>query len=141
MATAVTTDTLRALAGFRAGNGCAISMTVDLDPSSTPTIPDVKTKFNSAIAQAEKLAEHTAGAEVDRRIHDSGLRIVVVAPEEMRGDLESALSKEACDAIVGWATAEAHAGSNELLEIVRPLLDEARARADQEALARFEELH
>ena len=61
--------------------------------------------------------------------------------EEMRGDFESALSKEARDAIIGWATAEAHAGPKELLEIVRPLLDEAQARVDQEALERFEEAH
>jgi peptide chain release factor subunit 1 len=57
MATAVTTDTLRSLAAFRARNGCAITLTVDLDPSTTPTIPDVKTKLSSAIARAEKLAE------------------------------------------------------------------------------------
>jgi peptide chain release factor subunit 1 len=276
MATAVTTDTLRSLASFRARNGCAITLTVDLDPSTTPTIPDVKTKVSSVIAQAEKLADaidagrdcrlalradverlrewldndldrdgaraiavfassadglfrvlplaenvpdsahigaslhiaplvsaleregdlvlvvsrergtvyrfeggrlrevadeseeqpgqheqggwsqaryqrhidnlilrhlKTVGAEVDKRIHDRGLRIVVVSPEEMRGDFESALSKEAREAIIGWATAEAHASPSELLEIVRPLLDEARAREDQESLERFEEAH
>jgi peptide subunit release factor 1 (eRF1) len=276
MATAVTTDTLRSLAAFRAGNGCAISMYVDLDPSSTPTIPDVETKFNSLFSEAEKLAEtqpggrdcrlalrddlqrlrdwwddeldrdgarglaifassadgffqvlplaegvgdsvHIAptlclaplagvlgadgalvavvsrergvvyrleegrlrevadeseeqpgqhdqggwsqaryqrhidhlvqqhlkavGAEVDRHARRGGLRMVVVGPEEMRRDFESALSQEAREAIVGWTTAEAHAGPTELLDAARPLLDESRARADQEALARFEELH
>ena len=275
MATAVTTDTLRSLAAFRAGNGCAMSIYVDLDPSSTPTIPDVETKFNSLLSEAEKLADtrpggrdcrlalrddlqrlrdwwddeldrdgarglaiftssadgffralplaegvgdsvhiapslHLAplagalgregalvavvsrergvvyrfedgrlrevadeseeqpgqhdqggwsqaryqrhiehlvqqhlkavGAEVDRHARRGGLQIAVVGPEEMRRDFESALSQEARDAIVGWTTAEAHAGPRELLEAVRPLLDEARARADQEALERFEEL-
>jgi peptide chain release factor subunit 1 len=276
MATAVTTDTLRSLAAFRARNGCAITLTVDLDPSTTPTIPDVKTKVSSAIAQAEKLAEtidsgrdcrlalrsdverlrdwldhdldrdgarsiaifassaddlfrvlplaenipdsahigaslhiaplvsaleregdlvlvvsrergtvyrfeggrlrevadeseeqpgqhdqggwsqaryqrhidnlvhrhlKTVGAEVDKRIHDRGLRIVAVVSEEMRGELESTLSKEARESIIGWTTAEAHAGPSELLEVVRPLLDEARAREDQHALERYEEAH
>jgi peptide subunit release factor 1 (eRF1) len=276
MATAVTTDTLRSLAAFRAGNGCAISIYVDLDPSSTPTIPDVETKFNSLLSEAEKLAEarpggrdcrlalrddlqrlrdwwddeldrdgarglalfasaadgffqvlplaegvgdsvhiaptlclsplagvlgsdgalvavvsrergvvyrleegrlrevadeseeqpgqhdqggwsqaryqrhiehlvhqhlKTVGAEVDRHARRGGLRMVVVGPEEMRRDFESTLSQEAREAIVGWTTAEAHAGPTGLLDAARPLLDESRARADREALARFEELH
>lgn len=277
MATAVTTDTLRGLAAFRASNGCAISIYIDLDPSATPTTPDVQTKFNAVVSEAEKAAEAGAGAGRDCKLavredvarirewwadefdrdgaggvavfassgdgffralplvegagdsasigpslhlaplagaldrdgalvafvtrergtiyrfeggrleevadeseeqpgqHDQGgwsqaryqrhienlvqqhlksvgdaldeqartgdLRIVVVGPEEMRGELEAALSNEARAAIVGWTTAEAHAGPNELLAVVRPLLDEARARADQELLARFEELH
>jgi peptide chain release factor subunit 1 len=276
MATAVTTDSLRSLAAFRAPNGCAISIYIDLDPSSAPTIPDTETKFNAALAEAEKCADSTpggrdcklalrddlqrlrawwddefdrdgtrglalfassadgffealplaegvgdsvhigpslhlaplagtlgregalvcvisrerghvyrfqdgrleeiadeseeqpgqhdqggwsqaryqrhidhlvqqhlksVGGELDKRARRGGLQIVVVAPEEMRGDFESALSAEAREGIVGWTTAEAHAGPSELLEVVRPLLDEARARADQEALERFEEQH
>ncbi|HEY6960368.1 MAG TPA: Vms1/Ankzf1 family peptidyl-tRNA hydrolase [Gaiellaceae bacterium] len=277
MATAVTTDTLRGLAGFRAENGCALSMYIDLDPSAVPTTPDVETKFNSLLAEAEKAAEagaangrdcrmalrddlqrirdwwddelerggargiaifassadgffralpladglgdsvhlgptlhisplagaldrdgalvafvsrerghvyrfengrleevvdeseeqhgqhqqggwsqaryqrhidhlvqqhlKTVGGEIDKHLRGRGLQIVVVGPEEMRGDFESALSTEAREAIVGWTTAESHAGPNELIEVVRPLLDEARARSDQQALERFEELH
>ena len=278
MATVVTTDILRDLAAFRAANGCAISIYVDLDPSATPTIPDVETKFNSVLSEAEKAAETGAaaggrdcrmalrddlarirawwddeldrdgaqgiaifassadgffralplvdpagdsvhvgpslrisplvsaldrdgalvafvsrergtvyrfeggrlvevadeseeqpgqhdqggwaqaryqrhidhlvqqhlksvGGELDKHVRGSGLQIVVVGPDEMRGDFESALSNEAREAIVGWTTAEAHAGPSDLLEVVRPLLDEARARADEEALARFQELH
>src|SRR3954463_9882556 len=277
MATAVTTDTLRGLAGFRAGNGCALSIYIDLDPSSTPTIPDVETKVNSILAEAEKAAESgsshgrdcrlalrddlqrirdwwddefdrdgargvalfassadgffralplaegvgdavhigpalhisplvgaldrdgalvafisrergtvyrfqggrleevadeteeqpgqhdqggwsqaryqrhidhlvqqhlkAVGGEIDKRVRGGGLQIVVVGPEEMRGDFEGALSNEAREAIVGWTTAEAHAGPSALIEVVRPLLDEARARADEDALARFRELH
>src|SRR5581483_7325350 len=79
------------------------------------------------------------GDELDRRVQGGRLRIVVVGADEMRGDFESALSNEAREAIIGWTTAEGHAGPNELLEVVRPLLDEARAREDEEALARFDE--
>ena len=64
MATAVTTDTLRALAGFRAETGCAVSLYLDLSPSSTPTIPDVETKFNSLLSKAQKLADRN-GVKVD----------------------------------------------------------------------------
>jgi peptide chain release factor subunit 1 len=277
MATTVTESVLRRLAGFRAENGCAISIYLDLDPSSTPTIPDADTKFNSVIAEAERDAESrsderdcrlalrddlerirawwseefdrdgarsvvifassadglfealtlsdsvgdavrvghvlfvapllshlgrdgalvafvsrergtlyrfesgrlveiadesedvpsqhdqggwsqaryqrhidnivqqhlkTVAQELDKRARRSGsLQMVVVAPEEMRRNVESALSAEAREAIVGWATAEAHAGPNDLAEIARPLLDEASAREDAEAIARWEEAH
>jgi hypothetical protein len=276
MATALTTDTLRELAGFRASNGCALSIYLDLDPSSVPTAPAADTKFNSILSRVEKTAETVSGGrdcrlalrddlarlrafwddEFDRagvralalfassadglfrplpladgcpdvtsvaptlhltplvgmlrdegalvafvtrergsiyrfedgRLvevadeseeqpgrHDQGgwsqaryarhiehlvqqhlkivgeaidgqrrgdrLRLVMVVPEEMRGELEGKLSHEARNAVVGWTTAEAHAGPAQLLDVVRPLLDEARARDDAARLARFEELH
>jgi peptide chain release factor subunit 1 len=277
MATTVTENVLRRVAGFRAENGCAISIYVDLDPSSTPTIPDADTKFNAALAEAERDAEahadrrdcrlalredlgrirswwdgefdrdgvrgvalfassadgffeavtlpdsagdavrvghelyvtpllrqlgrdgalvafvsrergtlyrfqagrlvevadesddvpsqHDQGGwsqaryqrhiekivqqhlksvaqELDKRARRAGgLQMVVVAPEEMRRDFESALSAEAREAIVGWATAESHAGPTELAAVARPLLDAARAREDADAVARWEEAH
>ena len=276
MATVVTEGLLRELARFHARNGCAISIYVDFDPSTVPTVPDEKTKFRATVQEAEKKAEHRAAArgrdcklalEADfRRIkdwgddefdrdgarslavfassaddlfrimpllapangweigpelwlaplaaqlgqgdgalvavvsrergvvyklqegrlqeiadeseevpgrHDQGgwsqaryqrhienivlhhlksvsgeidrtvrggrrLHMVVVAPEEMRGELESKLSHEAREAIVGWAQAEAHASAGQILEVVRPLLDEARARDDQAMLERWQ---
>lgn len=276
MATTVTDDILRDLAGFHAATGCALSIYVDLDPSGVPTIPDVKTKVSSLLAEAEKQAEATAGGrdcrlalrddlarirewfgdeferdgakgiaifassgdrlfhtvplsegagdavsigeelylaplarrlgrgdgvlvvavsrergsvyrldggrlvevadeseeqpgqhdqggwsqgryqrhidhlvqqhlktvgdQVDRRLRGArGLRIVVVGPEEMRGDFEAALSSEAREAIAGWTTAEAHAGPTELLAAVRPIVDEAHARDELDAFERWEE--
>ncbi|HEY8778136.1 MAG TPA: hypothetical protein VIM33_16870, partial [Gaiellaceae bacterium] len=76
MATTVTDDLVRQLAAFRASNGCAISIYVDLDPSSTPTTPDVETKFNAVLSQAEKDAEAYA--------HDRGHECRMA----MREDLE-----------------------------------------------------
>jgi hypothetical protein len=64
---------------------------------------------------------------------------VIVAPEEMRSEFESTLTAEARDAIVGWATAEAHAGPTELLRVVLPLVGKARARSEEEALDRWRE--
>ncbi len=82
----------------------------------------------------------TVGDQVDRRLRGArGLRIVVVGPEEMRGDFEAALSSEAREAIAGWTTAEAHAGPKDLLAVVRPLVDEARARDELDAFERWEE--
>lgn len=276
MTSTVTETLLRRLAGFRAANGCAVSVYVDLDPSSTPTASDVDTKFNAVLSGAEKAAEARAddrdcrlalrddlerirswwasdfdrdgargvavfassadgffetlllpraagddawigtgfrisplvsqlggdgdlvavvsrergtvyrlesgrlveiadeteeqpgqhdqggwsqgryarhiehlvqqhlknvGGEIDRTLRGAtgGLQIVMVAPEEMRAEIERSLSHEARAAIIGWTTAEAHAGPVELLETVRPLLDEARARQEHDALGRWEE--
>jgi peptide chain release factor subunit 1 len=276
MAITVTTNLLRDLASFRAANGCALSLYLNLDPSTTPTAPDVDAKFRARVNEAEKLAEARAAerdcrtavredldrlqdwwdddferdglvhglalfasgadnlflvvpfptpvedaialaedlliaplighaAEVDTVVavvsreqgrayrlrggqleeivdeseeqpgqHNQGgwaqaryqrhidhlvqqhlktvgqaieqktrgsrqLQLVVVAPEEMRSDFESALSTEARDAIVGWAVAEAHAGPADLLEVVRPALDQAEARRAQDTLERYQE--
>jgi hypothetical protein len=65
--------------------------------------------------------------------------MVVVCPEEMRSALVSALSQEARDAVIGWAAAEAHASTSELMRVARPILDEADARVHEACLGRFRE--
>jgi peptide chain release factor subunit 1 len=277
MAVAVTTDILRELAAFEAENACALSIYLDFDPSSTPTTPDVETKFNAVLSEAEKLgeghpggrdcklalrddiqrirawwdgfdrdgargialfassadrllralplsepvgdsvhlgselrlsplagqlgrgdgalvvfvsrergsvfrldggrlveivdeseevpgqhdqggwsqsryqrhienlvAEHlkSVGGEVDRRVRrGGGLTIVAVGPEELRPDFEAKLSQETRSALVGWTSVESHASPTEILEAVRPLLDEAHARRDEAVLERWQEEH
>ncbi|HSC51265.1 MAG TPA: Vms1/Ankzf1 family peptidyl-tRNA hydrolase [Gaiellaceae bacterium] len=54
MASTVTWDSLRDLAGFRAQNGCAISLYVDLDPSVTPTPGDFDTRVNALVDEIER---------------------------------------------------------------------------------------
>jgi peptide chain release factor subunit 1 len=91
----------------------------------------------------EKLvAEHlkTVGGEIDRRVRRArGPELVIVAPDELRGEIEGTLSAEARESIVGWASAEAHATPAELLEVARPHLDHARAVRVAEALERWRE--
>jgi peptide chain release factor subunit 1 len=276
MATVVTEGLLRELAAFRAANGCAISIYVDLDPSAAPTVPAEKAKFHSRVDEAKKEADARAAArgrdcryaleadferlkawgddefdrdgarslavfassadglfrivplvepvadgwevgpelwiaplagqlgagegalvavvsrergvlyrlhegrlaeiadeseevpgqhdqggwsqaryqrhienivlrhlktvaeEIDKTVHNRRPRLVMVAPEELRSEIESALSHEARESIVGWATADAHANEVELLALVRPFLDEARAREDEATLERWQ---
>jgi peptide chain release factor subunit 1 len=276
MATVVTEGLLRELAGFRAANGCAVSIYVDFDPSAAATVPAEKSKFHSRVDEAKKAAAARArergrecryaleadferlkawgdedfdrdgaralavfassaddlfrivplvepvadgwevgpelwiaplagqlgagegalvavvsrergllyrlhegrleeiaddtvdvpgqhdqggwsqaryqrhienivlrhlksvGEEIDKTVHNRRPHLVIVAPEEMRGEIESTLSHEARESIVGWATADAHANEVELLHIVRPLLDEARAREDEATLERWQ---
>jgi peptide chain release factor subunit 1 len=60
-------------------------------------------------------------------------RVVLVTSEETRPELEEVLSHEVKEAIIGWASAEAHASPTQLQKTVEPLLE--RWRADQEASA------
>ena len=58
----VTWESLRELATFRAERGCALSLYVDLDPSTAPTPADAETRFHSLLAEVQK--------DVDSRRHD-----------------------------------------------------------------------
>jgi peptide subunit release factor 1 (eRF1) len=49
-------EQLRELAAFRAENGCAVSLYVNLDPSEAPTPAAIETRLNSQLAEAERLA-------------------------------------------------------------------------------------
>src|SRR5215210_6238077 len=80
----------------------------------------------------EKLVqEHLKGVaeELDRsRRRLQSPKIVLVCSEGMRSEIADALAREAREAVVGWAPAEAHAGPAELLEVVTPILERAQAK-------------
>jgi peptide chain release factor subunit 1 len=72
-----------------------------------------------------------------RRLHAP--KIVLVASEETRSEFLNTLSTEARAALAGWAQAEAHASPAELLEAVKPVLKEARAKDEAETIERWRE--
>ncbi len=57
MASTITWDELRELAGFRADKGCAVSLYLNLDPSDVPTPADVETRTSSLIAEAHRVLD------------------------------------------------------------------------------------
>ena len=59
--TTVSLDGLRELAGFRAQNGCAISLYLDLDPTVSPTARDVSARVNALLDAAAKSHGATRG--------------------------------------------------------------------------------
>jgi peptide chain release factor subunit 1 len=59
--TTVSLDGLRELAGFRAQNGCAITLYVDLDPAVSPTARDVAARANALLDTASKSHGATRG--------------------------------------------------------------------------------
>jgi peptide chain release factor subunit 1 len=67
VASSVTWDALRELAGFRAEKGYAISLFVDLDPSVSPTPGQAQTRVHSLLDEGEK---RTDGA---RQTHEQRL--------------------------------------------------------------------
>ena len=68
-----------------------------------------------------------------------GARVVLVGAGEMRSDFESLLSNDVRSSIAGWATAEAHADGQALLEAAKPVLDEWWRRRDEQILERWRE--
>ena len=77
---------------------------------------------------------------IDKRVRrEPSTQLVLVAAEEIRSDVESALAAESRSAIVGWASAEAHVAGQELLEVAEPLLERARADRERNALDRWRE--
>jgi len=49
MAVAISQETLRDLAAFRARRGCAISVFLDLDPAAAPTVPEVAARIRATL--------------------------------------------------------------------------------------------
>jgi peptide chain release factor subunit 1 len=71
MAATVSREKLKELAGFRAARGRAVSLYVDLDPSTAPTAGDVATRANALLREGER-----ALADQHELTHDqrAGLR-------------------------------------------------------------------
>jgi peptide chain release factor subunit 1 len=91
----------------------------------------------------EKLVgEHLrdVAAELDRAVRRLRTpNVVVVASEETRAEFLETLPAEVKTAVVGTTEAEAHAGANDLLELVQPLIEEAEAKDEHAALERWRE--
>jgi peptide chain release factor subunit 1 len=78
--------------------------------------------------------------ELDRRVRRRRApKVVVVSSEETRAEFGDMLSAEVAKAVVGWTSAEAHASPAELLELVTPILEEARAEEEAAAVERWRE--
>jgi peptide chain release factor subunit 1 len=91
----------------------------------------------------EKLAaDHLrrVGGQLDRQVRRlQSPRVVIVATEETRAELDEILSHEVKNAIVGWAQAEAHATPAELLATARPILEDWHAKQERQAVERWRE--
>ena len=76
---------------------------------------------------------------LDRQVRALGGPLVIVAVEETRAELDELLSHEVKKALVGWTSADAHAGPPELLEVAGPLLSSWRSAQESDAVERWRE--
>jgi peptide chain release factor subunit 1 len=82
-------------------------------------------------AVADELDPHVRAGTADR--------IVIVCPEETKGEFEDMLTHEVRKAVVGWDAGEQYATPAELLAIADPWLERARIAKETAALARWQE--
>jgi peptide chain release factor subunit 1 len=94
----VTWEGLRALAAFRAENGCAVSLYLDLDASHTPTPADVQSRTHALVDEAGKLAQ--AAQRNLSREQALALRADV---ERIRAYLEDDLDREGTRGVAVFA--------------------------------------
>jgi peptide chain release factor subunit 1 len=87
------------------------------------------------------VADHlkTVAGELDDQHRAGAPKIVLVCAEDTRAEVLDMLSKEARAAVVGWTNVEAHAGRAELLEAVKPVLEQARAKDEAVLVDRWRE--
>jgi peptide chain release factor subunit 1 len=77
---------------------------------------------------------------LDRQVRAlGGPPLVIVVVEETRAELEELLSHEVKKSLVGWTSADAHAGPPELLRVAEPLLRSWRAGQETNAVERWKE--
>jgi len=77
---------------------------------------------------------------LDRQVRRlRGARVVLVASEETRAELDEELSHEVRSALIGWTSADAHAGPSELYEAVEPLVARWREEQESELAERWQE--
>jgi peptide chain release factor subunit 1 len=91
----------------------------------------------------DKLAgEHlrAVAEDLDRHVRQmQPTNVIVVASEEMRAEFSDLVSNETRKAVVGWTQAPAHASAAELLELVAPILEQARTDVERKHLERWRE--
>jgi len=79
-------------------------------------------------------------AELEQLFRRQGRpRIVVVCSDDVRHEFSEVLASDVSDAIVGWATAEQHAGPSELQEVIEPLLEGWREKCESQLVDRWRE--
>ena len=87
MASTVSWEALRELATFRAQEGCAISVYIDLDPSVSPTAAAIDSRINATLDEVEKWTGRGDLTHKQKRGLDSDL-------QRLRGFFDSDFSRE-----------------------------------------------
>jgi peptide chain release factor subunit 1 len=123
MAGTVSWERLRQLAGFRAGNGCAISLYLNLDPSTTATAGEMSTRINSLLDEAEK----SGGANRRDLTHDE--RVGLKADfERIRSFFENEFSRDGARGLAVFSAGMDNFWST--LPLLEPVSDKVKVGPD-----------
>src|SRR6266545_4526572 len=90
----------------------------------------------------ELVSEHLRAVadDLDARVRvGEAKHVVVVGPEEARGEFRELLSQETRDALIGATSGEGHATTQELLQLAMPFVEQARLAEETELLERWQE--
>jgi peptide subunit release factor 1 (eRF1) len=113
----------------------------------TSDVPDRRDQGSRSPARNERHIDEPA-EEQWRRVADTldssvrklhGARVVLIGAEGMRSDFQGILSSDVYNRLLGWTTAESHADAAQLLEAVRPVVEEWWAKRDEAVIARWRE--
>jgi peptide subunit release factor 1 (eRF1) len=113
----------------------------------TSDVPDRRDQGSRSQARTERHIDEPA-EEQWRRVADAldssvrklhGARVVLIGAEGMRSDFQGVLSSDVYNRLLGWTTAESHADAAQLLEAVRPVVEEWWAKRDEAVIARWRE--
>jgi peptide chain release factor subunit 1 len=97
-------------------------------------------RFQRHIDELAQDHYRTVAEELERRFRRHGRpRVVVVATEEARTEFVDVLASDVADAVIGWASAEAHATPARLEAAVTPVLDRWHAEREAEVVERWRE--
>src|SRR5919109_3099032 len=98
MAASVSWDGLRELAAFRAQNGCAISLYLDLDPSVSPTAGDAQARVNALVDEGMRRA-----ADSQRNLSHEQRQALRRDLDRVRRFLEQEFSREGAHGLAVFA--------------------------------------
>src|SRR5919108_320000 len=98
MAASVSWDGLRELAAFRAQNGCAISLYLDLDPSVSPTAGDAQARGNALVDEGMRRA-----ADSQRNLSHEQRQALRRDLDRVRRFLEQEFSREGAHGLAVFA--------------------------------------
>jgi peptide chain release factor subunit 1 len=97
-------------------------------------------RYQRHIDELAKSHLKTVGDELERQLRQLRFPpVVVVCPEDLKSEFADLLAADARNAVIGWATAKAHASPTDLQEVALPVLEKWREQHEQDVVERWKE--
>jgi peptide chain release factor subunit 1 len=97
-------------------------------------------RYQRHIDELAKSHLKTVGDELERQLRQLRFPpVVVVCPEDLKSEFADLLAADARNAVIGWATAKAHASPTDLQEVALPVLEKWREQHERDVVERWKE--